>query len=96
MVEFKFKRCYKLQRAAQQTKLVHLWIEKLYTPNSLSRALFDLCLAFIEPLNMQMIDFRLDTMESSEEVMDITKMNVEEAAQALTVRDSLQGIEIVA
>jgi len=35
-------------------------------------------------------------MESSEEVMDITKMNVEEAAQALTVRDSLQGIEIVA
>lgn len=56
-VEFKFKRPYKLQRAAQQTTLGQLRIEQLYALHSLSRALFDLYREFIERLNMRTIYF---------------------------------------
>jgi len=71
MVEFKFKRHYKLQRATQKTKLGHLQIELLDTPHSLRRALFGLCRAFIEPLITRVIDIWSPTMATFEEVMEI-------------------------
>lgn len=89
-VEFKFKKCYKLQGAAQQTILGHLRIERL------SRALFFLCQASIEPLSSRVIDFWTDTMETIEEVMEITELTVEEVAQALTMGDAPEGTVIVA
>ena len=66
VVEFKFKKRYKLQRDAQRTTLGHLRIELL------SRYLFVLCQALIEPLCSRVIDFWTETMETTEEVMEIT------------------------
>jgi len=44
---------------------------------------------------MQVIDFWIDTMAASEEVMEIEEMTAEEAAHALTIGDGLEGVEIV-
>lgn len=89
-VEFKFEKHYKLQGAAKQTTLGNLRIELL------SRPLFVLCRALIEHPSSQVIDFWTNTMAATEEVMEITKMTVEEAAQALTVGDAPEGAGIVA
>lgn len=89
-VEFKFKKCYKLQGAAHETTLGHSQIERL------SRALFVLCQALIEPLSSRVIYFWTDTMAEAEEVMEITELTIEEAAQALTVGDAPEGVGIVA
>jgi len=95
-IEFKFKRCYKLQRDSQQTTLGHLRIELLCTLHILSRALFDLCKALIEPLITRVTNFWTDKMTAFEEVMEIAEMTTKETTQALIVGNVREGTEIVA
>jgi len=47
MIKFKFKKCYKIQRAAQQKTLDHLQIERL------SRALSVVSQVLINPLSLR-------------------------------------------
>lgn len=77
-VEFKFKKCYKIQMVSQQTTLGHLRIQRL------SRVLIVVSRALIKPLSSQVLDFCTDIVETTEDVM-IIEMTAEETTQALTV-----------
>jgi len=90
MVEFKFKRRYKLQRAAQQTTLGHLRIELLRSQRSMNLDPFDWLKskALFEHLSMLLRDLWSSSMTTPEEAMDISEMTVEVTAHAITVGDA--------
>jgi len=71
MVEFEFRKCFKIQRATQQTTLGRLRIERL------SRALSVVSQALIEPLSSQVLDFQTTMMETAQDVMEIIEMTSE-------------------
>jgi len=74
MVEFKFKRHYKTQRAGQRTTLGHLRIERL------SRALNIESRAIIEPLSSRVIEYNLDTMIATTDGLGIEEVTTGGAA----------------
>ena len=97
MIEFKFKRRYKLQRAAQQTTLGNFRIELLHAQRSMNLDPFDLLKskALFEHLAKPLRDLWSSTMTTLEEAMNIGKMTTEEATQAITVGDALERVGIV-
>ena len=68
------KSAIKYKGLPQQTTLGPLRIERL------SRALIVVSRALIKPLNLQVIDCCVDTMETAKDVMEIIEITAEEAA----------------
>ena len=80
MVEFKVKRCYKLQRVVQQTTLGNLRTELLCAQTLMNPDLFALLKAnsLFEQLPKALRDLCNHTMEALEEAMDTEVMTIEE------------------
>jgi len=98
MVEFEFKRCYKLQRATQQTTLDHFRIELLHVLRFSDSDLFDplKSKALFEHPPEQLRDLWNKNMAASQEARDFGEMTTEEAAQVMTIGDSPESVRIVA
>ena len=97
-VKFKFKRCYKLQRATQQTTLGHLRIELLCILRFSNSDLFNSLnlKELFDHLPKPLRDFWNNSMTMPEEAIDIEVMTAKEAVQAMTIGDAPESIGIVA
>ena len=98
MVEFEFKRHYKLQRAAQQTTLGHLRIELLHAQTSMNPDPFDLLKSKVlfEHIPELLRDLWSSNMATPEEAVNINEMTTEEVTQAIIVGNAPERTEIVA